>query len=282
MRIALGLQYDGSPYSGWQSQVNQKTVQDELEKAISAFVGCVALKSKPVRVITAGRTDTGVHALGQVVHFDVEVERENWSWVRGVNSFLPESIVVNWAQPTSDEFSARYSAFERTYVYALYAGPCRSPMSAGRAGYMMLPADRWFDVEAMQSAAICLIGEHDFSSFRSSECQSKTPIKTLHSIEIVSNEPWLYFKITGNAFLHHMVRNLVGSFIQIGLGKQPAAWMADLLAAKDRSVAAPTFSPAGLYLAQIAYPEEFNIPKPWLENSWLPQHVFRQSKPHSA
>lgn len=274
MRIALGLQYDGSTYSGWQSQLNQNTIQDELEKAISAFVGMDARKS-PIRVITAGRTDAGVHALGQVVHFDVEVERENWSWVRGVNAFLPESIVVNWAQVAPEEFSARYSAYERTYIYALHAGPCRSPMAADRAGYVMLPADRWFDVDAMTLAAKCLIGEHDFSSFRSSECQSKTPVKTMHSIEIFSHAPWLYFKITGNAFLHHMVRNLVGSFIQIGVGKQKAEWMAQVLAAKDRSIAAPTFSPAGLYLAKIAYPEEFGIPGPWLQNSWLPPFLTK-------
>jgi tRNA pseudouridine38-40 synthase len=209
--------------------------------------------------------------LGQVVHFDVNVERENWSWVRGVNSFLPESIVVNWAQPVSENFSARYSAFERTYIYALHAGPCRSPMVASRAGYLMLPENQWFDVAAMETAAKCLIGEHDFTSFRSSECQSKTPIKTINSIEIFSDEPWLYFKIKGNAFLHHMVRNLVGSFLQIGVGKQSAQWMAEVLLARDRSIAAPTFSPAGLYLAQIAYPEEFHIPKPWLANSWLPK-----------
>lgn len=274
MRIALGLQYDGSAYSGWQSQVNQNTIQDELEKAISAFVGIDAAKSQVIRVITAGRTDAGVHALGQVVHFDVEVERENWSWVRGVNTFLPESIVVNWAQTVPEEFSARYSAHERTYIYALHAGPCRSPMAADRAGYVMLPAERWFDVEGMRQAAQYLIGEHDFTSFRSSECQSKTPVKTLYSIEIFSDEPWLYFKIKGNAFLHHMVRNLVGSFIQIGVGKQKSEWMAQVLVAKDRSIAAPTFSPAGLYLAQIAYPEEFHIPKPWLANSWLPKAVF--------
>lgn len=274
MRIALGLQYDGSPYSGWQSQVNQNTVQDEVEKAISSFVGIEALKSTPVRVITAGRTDAGVHALGQVVHFDAEVDRENWSWVRGVNTFLPESIVVNWAKAVPEDFSARYSAHERTYIYAIHAGPCRSPLVAKRAGYVMLPADSWFDVDAMRLAAECLVGEHDFTSFRSSECQSKTPIKTMYSIEIFSNEPWLYFRIRGNAFLHHMVRNLVGSFIQIGVGRQKTEWMAEVLAAKDRSIAAPTFSPAGLYLAQIAYPDEFQIPRPWLANSWLPTTVF--------
>ncbi len=273
MRIALGLQYDGSSYSGWQSQVNQNTIQDELEKAISAFIGIDAQKSNPIRVITAGRTDSGVHALGQVVHFDVEVERENWSWVRGVNAFLPEAIVVNWAQPVSEEFNARYCAYQRTYIYALHAGPCRSPMAASRAGYVMLPAERWLDIDAMRNSAECLIGEHDFTSFRSSECQSKTPVKTIYSIEIFSDEPWLYFKIQGNAFLHHMVRNLVGSFIQIGVGKQPAEWMAEVLAEKDRSIAAPTFSPAGLYLAQIEYPEKYGIPKPWLKNSWLPAYL---------
>jgi len=274
MRIALGLQYDGSAYSGWQTQVDQPTVQDELESAITSFVGSEDAKLNPIRVVVAGRTDTGVHALGQVVHFDVDVERQNWSWVRGLNSFLPDSIVVNWAQPVPEDFSARYSAYERSYIYALHAGPCRSPMAASSAGYVMMPADHWFDVDAMKLAAECLIGEHDFTSFRSSECQSKTPVKTIYSIDIVSNEPWLYFKIKGNAFLHHMVRNLVGSFIQIGIGKQSSQWMAEVLAAKDRSIAAPTFSPTGLYLAQITYPAELKIPNPSLANSWLPKSLF--------
>jgi len=274
MRIALGLQYDGSAYSGWQTQVDQPTVQDELESAIISFVGSEDNKLNPIRVIVAGRTDTGVHALGQVVHFDVDVERQNWSWVRGLNSFLPDSIVVNWAQPVPEDFSARYSAYERSYIYALHAGPCRSTMAASSAGYVMMPPDHWFDVDAMKLAAECLIGEHDFTSFRSSECQSKTPVKTIYSIDIVSSEPWLYFKIKGNAFLHHMVRNLVGSFIQIGIGKQSSQWMAEVLAAKDRSIAAPTFSPTGLYLAQITYPAELKIPNPSLANSWLPKSLF--------
>jgi len=272
MRIALGLQYDGSPYAGWQVQHNQNTVQAELEKAITAFIGEEA-KGFPVQTITAGRTDAGVHALGQVVHFDTQVEREDFSWVRGVNSFLPGSIVVNWAKVVPEEFSARFSAFERTYIYALYAGPCRSPMIDARAGYVMLPPNQWFDLDAMKEAAQCLIGEHDFTSFRSSECQSKTPVKTMYAIDIISAEPWLYFVIRGNAFLHHMVRNLVGSFLQIGRGKQKPEWMAQLLAAKDRHLAAPTFMPDGLYLSKIAYPPEFDIPAPWLKNSWLPDRV---------
>ena len=270
MRIALGLQYDGSPYSGWQTQVNQNSVQDELEKAIAAFVG-EASKHSPIKTITAGRTDAGVHALGQVIHFDTNVEREDFSWVRGVNSFLPPSIVVNWAKEVPEEFSARFSAFERTYVYALHAGPCRSPMVNARAGYLLLAPNKWLDIDGMKKSAECLVGEQDFSSFRSSECQSKTPIKTMYSIEIISEEPWLYFRFCGNAFLQHMVRNLVGCFLQIGQGRQESKWMAEVLAAKDRKMAAPTFMADGLYLVKVSYPEEFAIPAPWLANSWLPQ-----------
>ena len=273
MRIALGLQYDGSSYAGWQLQPGQVTVQGELEKAISAFIGEEASKDNSVRTITAGRTDAGVHALGQVIHFDADVEREDFSWVRGVNSYLPHSIVVNWAKQVPEGFSARFSAFERTYIYALQAGPCRSPLMNGRAGYVMLPPKVWFDVKAMQQAANYLIGEHDFTSFRSSECQSNTPVKTMYAIDIFSDEPWLYFRIRGNAFLHHMVRNLVGSFLQIGRGKQDPEWMKQLLQAKDRQLAAPTFMPDGLYLTKIAYPPEFDIPSPWLNASWLPHQV---------
>lgn len=274
MRIALGLQYDGSPYAGWQLQPSQPTVQGEVEKAITAFIGESASKENPIHVITAGRTDAGVHALGQVIHFDTPVERDDFSWVRGVNSYLPGSIVVNWAQVVPDEFSARFSAYERTYIYALHAGPCRSPMMNERAGYVMLPPNVWFDIDAMKMAAQYLIGEHDFSSFRSSECQSKTPVKTMYAIDVISEEPWLYFRIRGNAFLHHMVRNLVGSFLQIGRGRQKPEWMRELLVAKNRQLAAPTFMPDGLYLSKIAYPEEFAIPAPWLENSWLPAAVI--------
>jgi tRNA pseudouridine38-40 synthase len=274
MRIALGLQYDGSSYSGWQTQVNQNSVQDELEKAIAAFVG-ESCKDFPIKTITAGRTDAGVHALGQVIHFDTNVEREDFSWVRGVNSFLPPSIVVNWAKPVPDTFSARFSAFERTYIYALHVGPCRAPMVHSRAGYLMLPPNQQLDISAMKNAVDCLIGEHDFSSFRSSECQSKTPVKTIYSIEIISEEPWAYFRIRGNAFLQHMVRNLVGCFLQIGQGRQESKWMAEVLAAKDRKMAAPTFMSDGLYLAKIAYPEEFAIPAPRLENSWLPAKLTK-------
>ena len=276
MRIALGLQYDGSAYSGWQKQPNLSTVQSCLEEAINSFIGSKESNLSPVRVTTAGRTDAGVHALGQVVHFDVEVDRDDWSWVRGVNSFLPKDIVVNWAKIVSSEFHARFSAFERSYLYALHAGPCRAPLVTSRAGYLMMPSNKWLDISAMENAAKCLIGQHDFSSFRSTECQSKTPVKTLYELGIFTSQPWLYFKVRGNAFLHHMVRNLVGSLLVVGQGRQPPEWMSSVLAAKNRNMAAPTFSPDGLYLTKVAYPEAFGIPDPWLENSLFPKQLFHE------
>jgi tRNA pseudouridine38-40 synthase len=274
MRIALGLQYDGTRFVGWQTQPSQNTVQDKVEQAINAFIGDAQSRTNPIRVTAAGRTDTGVHALGQVVHFDCGVERDSWSWVRGLNSFLPSDIVVNWAQAVDDSFDARFSAFERSYVYALHVGPCRAPTVASRAGYLMLAADKWLDIAAMQMGSQCLLGEHDFSSFRSSECQSKTPIKTVYDIQILDQKPWVYIVVRANAFLHHMVRNLVGSLLAIGQGKQPSDWLAEVLAAKSRQSAAPTFAPDGLYLARVGYPLEHHIPGPWLAHSWLPAEVI--------
>ena len=163
MRIALGLQYDGTRFVGWQTQPSQNTLQDKVEQAINAFIGDAQSRTNPIRVTAAGRTDTGVHALGQVVHFDCGVERDPWSWVRGLNSFLPSDIVVNWAQTVNTSFDARFSAFERSYVYALHVGPCRAPTVASRAGYLMLAADKWLDIAAMHMDSQCLLGEHDFS-----------------------------------------------------------------------------------------------------------------------
>lgn len=274
MRIALGIQYDGTRFVGWQTQPSQNTVQDNLEKAINAFVGDAKAPVNQIRVTAAGRTDTGVHALGQVVHFECGVERDDWAWVRGLNSFLPSDIVVNWAQAVDGSFDARFSAFERSYVYALHIGPCRAPTVASRAGYLMLAADKWLDTNAMQAASRCLLGEKDFSSFRSSECQSKTPIKTVYDIQILDQKPWVYIVIRANAFLHHMVRNIVGSLLAVGQEKRPACWMAEVLEAKSRQLAAPTFSPDGLYLARVGYPPEYPIPGPWLQHSWLPSEVI--------
>jgi tRNA pseudouridine38-40 synthase len=276
MRLALGLQYDGSAFSGWQTQPNGQTVQDHLENALYQFMGDPQLP--PVKTTTAGRTDTGVHALGQVVHFDTDIVRPDASWVRGVNSFLPKSMSVQWVKPISADFDARYLAFERTYCYALFTGQQSAPLLTGRAGYLMLPKDQHLNIAAMQEAAKCLIGEHDFSSFRSSECQSKSPIKTIYQIDIHQDGPWVYFVFRGNAFLHHMVRNLVGSLLAVGQDKEPATWLKQVLDARSRQMAAPTFMADGLYLVRVGYPEHFEIPEPQIAASLLPTNLFTSYK----
>ena len=273
MRIALGLQYDGAAFSGWQTQPNGQTLQDHLERAIAQFIG----ETHPeVKTITAGRTDAGVHALGQVVHFDTEIDRPDFSWVRGINAFLPKSMAVQWAKPVASSFDARYSAFERTYCYVLLSASYPMPLIVGKAGLCVLPEGKRLDIHAMKTAAQCLIGEHDFSSFRSSECQSKTPIKTLYQLDIHENGPWTYFVFRGNAFLHHMVRNLMGSLLAVGLGKEPVDWMSFLLNEKNRQLAAPTFMPDGLYLARVGYPAEYEIPQSKLVGSLLPMDILER------
>jgi tRNA pseudouridine38-40 synthase len=249
-RIALGIQYDGAAFCGWQSQPHGKTVQDELERALGEFA------QTPLHTVVAGRTDTGVHGLGQVVHFDTELDRAAFSWVRGTNAFLPPTVAVQWAKPMPDKFHARFSAFERTYCYLLYVHPVRSPMLVGRAGWVHTP----LEVDAMRAAAACLLGEHDFSAFRSSECQAKTPVKHLHQIDIRPQGDFIHFRFRANAFLHHMVRNLMGCLVAVGRGRYPAQWLADVLESRDRKVAAPTFMPEGLYLAHVGYPERFAVP----------------------
>ena len=254
MRIALGVQYDGAAFCGWQSQPHGKTVQNELERALAEFA------QTPLHTVVAGRTDTGVHGLGQVVHFDTDLDREAFSWVRGTNAFLPSSVAVRWAKPMPDDFHARFAAFERTYYYVLYVNPVRSPMLAARAGWVHTP----LDTQAMRDAVACLIGEHDFSYFRAADCQSKTPVKHLHQIDIREQGDFIHFRFRANAFLHHMVRNLMGCFVAIGRGRHPASWMAEVLDARDRKAAAPTFMPDGLYLAEVGYPENFAVPAPHL------------------
>lgn len=259
-RMALGLQYDGSGFSGWQVQREQVTIQQLVEQAIRDFIADPT--SNHPRVTAAGRTDTGVHALGQVVHFDTSVNRPDWSWVRGLNNFLPASISVQWAQEVSPEFDARFSAYERSYAYLLILSPVKTPLLHLKAGFQMLPPGKSLLIQEMRQAAQYLLGQHDFSCFRSSECQSKTPIKTLYQLEIIQDGAKVFFFLRANAFLHHMVRNIVGSLLQVGLGKQSAHWMMDLLERKDRTLSAPTFSANGLYLVQVGYPEHFQIPLP--------------------
>jgi len=250
MRIAIGLCYEGSPFEGWQSQASGNTVQDHLERALREVAGA------PVRVSAAGRTDAGVHAVGQVAHFDTDAARPDSAWTRGANAHLPPQIAVQWATPMDAEFHARFSAEARSYRYVLYNHAVRPALLPRHAGWFHSP----LDVEAMRRGAACLVGEHDFSSFRSSECQADSPVRTLEQLRIAAAGPYVLFDLTANGFLHHMVRNIVGSLVYVGKGRRPAEWMAELLAARDRRAAAPTFSPAGLYLVGVRYPARWKLP----------------------
>ena len=270
----LGVQYDGASWQGWQTQPHGMTVQDKLESALRQF------SLREIATTCAGRTDSGVHALEQVVHFDTEIVRDRFSWVRGVNAFLPPSIAVRWAcelaiddvdgqlartaQEREGGFHARFSATARTYHYLLYNHPVRSPLLAGKAGWTFRP----LDVALMQQGADYLVGEHDFTSFRAVECQAKSPIRDMHSLRVQRHGDMIVFTLKANAFLHHMVRNIVGSLIFVGNGNQAPDWIAQVLAQKDRSRAAPTFMPDGLYLARVDYPAQWALPQespswPW-------------------
>ena len=250
MRIALGLEYCGTAFRGWQSQPQGGTVQDALELAVSAIAG------QRTGVICAGRTDAGVHATQQVVHFDSDVVRPLTAWVRGVNSQLPVGVAVRWAQPVGDDFHARFSAHGRRYRYLLLNRPQRPGLWQGRVGWFHLP----LDVAAMRQAAAHLLGEHDFSSFRAAECQAKTPVKTLWRADVQQNDHLIRFDFEASAFLHHMVRNLVGSLVYVGKGAQAPDWIGELLQVRDRKVAAPTFSPDGLYFRGPIYEPHWGLP----------------------
>lgn len=251
MRLALGVAYDGTSFCGWQSQPSGCGVQDVLEKALSEIA------AGPVGVVCAGRTDTGVHALEQVVHFDTDASRPLQAWVRGVNALLPAAVAVQWAQPVAEEFHARFLAQRRCYRYILFNHPVRPALWAGKVGWFHLP----LDVAAMRLAAAYLLGEHDFSSFRAAECQAKSPIKHMYEASVEQQGNFIVFHFCANAFLHHMVRNLVGSLVYVGKGTCRPEWMADLLRQRDRSKAAPTFAPDGLYLERVVYPAEIGLPQ---------------------
>jgi len=250
MKIAIGIEYDGSRFHGWQSQLSGNTVQDHLERALASIAG------EHVRLAAAGRTDAGVHALAQVAHFETAAVRPDSAWVRGVNSLLPQAIAVQWAVPVAEDFHARYSAASRTYRYVLYNHPVRPALHHGRVGWFHLP----LNPAAMRSAAAHLAGEHDFSAFRSSECQAKSPVRALRSWAIEQRGAHFSFEFTANAFLHHMVRNIVGCLVYVGKGKHPPAWLAEVLASRDRRQAAPTFSSDGLYLAAVEYAPGWELP----------------------
>ena len=250
MRIAIGLAYDGGSFAGWQSQPSGNTVQDRLEGALAA------ISDAPVRIVAAGRTDAGVHATGQVAHFDTGASRPESAWVRGTNTGLPQAIAVQWAREIDREFHARFAATRRTYRYLLFNHPVRPAVLAGKVGWFHLP----LDATAMQRAARHLVGEHDFSAFRSAECQANSPVRTLERAVVTRRGDYVVFELTANAFLHHMVRNVVGALVQVGKGARPPEWLGDLLAGRDRSRGPPTFGPAGLYLADVAYPARWQLP----------------------
>jgi tRNA pseudouridine38-40 synthase len=250
MRIALGLEYDGAGFSGWQSQPGGHTVQDALEAALAAVADA------PIRVVCAGRTDTGVHALAQVAHFDAPMSRPLSAWVRGTNTHLPASIAVRWAVGVTEDFHARFAALSRSYRYVLLNRPERPGLFAGKVGWCHRP----LDLVAMQTAAASLIGTHDFSAFRAAGCQAKSPIRTLSRCEIARQGDMFVFDFQANAFLHHMVRNLVGALVYVGMGRESADWLAELLSSGDRRLAAPTFAPDGLYFTGVEYAPEWALP----------------------
>jgi len=262
VRVALGLEYDGRQFCGWQTQPDGCAVQDVLELALQQIAG------EAITVASAGRTDTGVHALAQVVHFDTAAQRPESAWVRGVNALLPPSVAVRWAREVAPTFHARFAAQARRYRYLLLNRPTRPGLAAGRAGWFHAP----LQLERMQQAANYLIGEHDFSAFRAAECQAKTPVRTLTELCIQRQNDCIIFDLRANAFLHHMVRNIVGALVYVGKGKHPPQWLDELLQARDRKMAAPTFAPDGLYLSGVEYEAHWGIPpsnemviEQWLE-----------------
>lgn len=252
MRIALGIEYDGSGFCGWQMQNHgTRTVQGCLQQALSSIA------DEPKQVTCAGRTDTGVHAVNQVVHFDVAKPRPMKAWVMGMNTQLPDDLCVTWAVETSDDFDARFSAFERRYRYVISNRQARPALLKHRVHW-------WYgdlNVDIMHRAAQALIGEQDFSSFRSSQCQASHARRNVTAVSVRRDGDFIYVDITANAFLHHMVRNIVGSLLEIGKGFQPEHWIADLLLAKDRTQAGPTAAADGLYLVNVRYPDQFAIPE---------------------
>jgi len=256
----MGVCYNGNAYQGWQSQSSGQTVQDQLEKALSQF------SAQRVSTLCAGRTDAGVHGLMQVIHFDTELDRPIASWVRGTNRYLPSDIAIQWAQCVPPDFHCRASALARRYAYVLLESPIRPSLESGRVGWVYRP----LNLQAMQAAADHLIGEHDFSSFRASSCQALTPVKRLTQIEIHHQGPYWRFEFEGNAFLHHMIRNIMGCLVMVGQGLEHPDWMQEVLHARSRKAAAPTFSPDGLYFKGPIYDAHWGLPNTTPAFDWLP------------
>ena len=252
IRVALGLEYDGTAFAGWQSQRSGPAVQSLLEAALSPVA------AEPVRLICAGRTDAGVHACGQVAHFDTQALRSARGWVLGANTSLPADINVAWARPVPRHFHARYSAEARTYRYYVFNRPVRSALAARGAAWVRHPLNH----ARMQSATSALLGSHDFSAFRSAESQSHSPIRRVDALSVRREGDFVIIEVTGNAFLHHMVRNIAGLLIAIGQGEQDPLWARTVLESKDRTVGGPTASAQGLYLWSVRYSPAFGLPAP--------------------
>lgn len=259
-RIALGIEYKGARYRGWQRQESGvPSVQAALEKALSQVA------AEPVSLMCAGRTDAGVHASGQVVHFDTRVERPLKAWIMGGNANLPPDISVTWAKVMPAEFHARFKAFARRYRYVIYNDPIRPAHLAEEVTWNHRP----LDVARMREAAAHLVGTHDFTSFRAVQCQAKSPVKTVHHLEVIEHGRFIVIDVRANAFLHHMVRNFAGVLMTIGAGEREPDWVAEVLAARDRRAGGVTAHPYGLYLVQVEYPQEFELPQRYLGPHFL-------------
>ena len=249
-RFAVGLEYDGRAYSGWQFQPGLQTLQDVVQRALSRVA------DSPVDCVCAGRTDAGVHALGQVIHFDSTAVRAERAWRLGANTYLPPDVSVIWVREVPEQFHARFSATARSYRYVILNRDSRPARAAGRATWERRP----LDATHMHAAAQVLVGEHDFSAFRAVECQSKSPVRRVERLEVERNTEWVTISITANAFLHHMVRNVAGLLLAVGQGESPPDRVATVLASRDRKTNAATAPPDGLYLAAVRYPAEFGLP----------------------
>ena len=255
-KIALGIEYNGAGYNGWQRQKHGKGVQEVLEKALSYVA------NEEVKVVCAGRTDSGVHALGQVVHLETNAERNAQAWIMGTNSKLPNDVCVNWAMPVTDDFHARFSALDRKYRYVICNRKIRPAILDTQVSWEYRP----LDAERMQQAANDLIGKHDFSSYRTVHCQANSPVRTVHQLDVTRSGEFIFIDIEANAFLHHMVRNIAGVLMAIGAGEQEIGWAAEVLAHKDRELGGVTAPPHGLYFVKAGYPDEFNIPLTEVKN----------------
>jgi tRNA pseudouridine38-40 synthase len=251
MRYAVGVEYDGSGYAGWQHQGHARTVQQVVEAAFARVA------DHPVAVVAAGRTDAGVHATGQVIHFESDAARSERAWLLGVNSNLPPDVSLAWLKPVPDAFHARFSALARGYRYVILNRATRSGLLRARATWIHAP----LDAAAMHEAAQALLGEHDFSAYRAAACQSRTPMRRVDAVEVRRDGEFVTLEITANAFLHHMVRNVAGVLLEIGRGERPVAWAAEILAGRERAAAGVTAPPDGLYLADVAYPAEYGLPR---------------------